>query len=225
MLVLADVRVDWEAPQGWAHGPDIGVFANLTKPFSDSAGTFYVKQQGAEPRLIIEATSPSTENNDFKKKLREYWLVGVPVYVIIDLPHEDDGAITLYGYQRGKRQYEPIVPDARGRLWLAPIGLWIGVEGKTVYFEDADGNRLPGMAELREKMLQAQAEAQRAQAEAQRAQAEAQRAQAETQRAQAETQRAQAEADAAKARAVTEAEQRASLEKRLKEVEEQLKRR
>lgn len=208
MLVLVDVRVDWEVPQGWAHGPDIGLFANLTRPFSDTAGTFYVKQHGAQPKLIIEATSPSTENNDFTKKLHEYWVLGLPVYVIIDLPRKDDGVIALYGYQRGKREYEAIAPDEKGRLWLAPIGLWIGVEGKTVYFEDADGNRLPGMTEFRDRWQQAQAEAQRAQAEAQRAQAE--------------VQRAQAEAEAAKDRAVSEAEQRAALEARLKEMEAEL---
>ena len=66
VLVVGDQRVDWQVPQRWAHGPDVGVFFNLKKPFEASKGTFHVKKIGARAGLIIEATSPSTRRRGLR---------------------------------------------------------------------------------------------------------------------------------------------------------------
>lgn len=203
MLVLMDVRVDWEVPQGWAHGPDIGVFFDLQKPHPRGKGTLYVKRTGARVGMVIEATSPDTEDNDFEKKMYEYFVIGIPLYVIIEMPKGEVGPLRLHAYKRGATRYEPLTPDEKGRIWLDTVQLWIGIDGHDVYLEDAAGKRLPGYADL---------------------DVEKQAAEAKAERAQAEAQRAQAEAESANARAAAEAAERAALERRLKQAEDELKR-
>jgi colicin import membrane protein len=148
VVVIGDTRVEW-GKHGLAHGPDVAMFSGVKGPWSEKAGTFRVAKTKGKARLVIEATSPSTRGNDFGPKLREYFRVGIPVYVIIDLPEEEEsGGILLYGYQAGATQYEPLAPDKKGRLWLDVAGVWLGVDGDMVYLEDADGKRLPEYEEL-----------------------------------------------------------------------------
>jgi Uma2 family endonuclease len=197
VVVLGDCRVDWQVQQGWAHGPDVGVFFDVKKKWGEAKATFKVKSMGGRCALIIEVTSPSTRGNDYGVKKREYYKVGVPLYVIVDVPEEDEnGPINLYGFKAGPDQFEPLPRDERGRLWLAPIGLWLGVDGLNVYLEDAEGNRLP---DYHQALQLAREEAQT--------------------RKQAER-RARAESRARKA----EAQARKAAEARLKEVEAELAR-
>ena len=84
--------------------------------------------------------------------MREYFQVGVPCYGIIDIPEDDElGRINLYGFIAGTNQYEPIIPDKKGRLWLEPVGLWLGVEGIHVYLEEMSTKKLRLAAEARVK--------------------------------------------------------------------------
>lgn len=143
VALLSDHRIDWEVPQGWVHAPDISFFESIHGDWNKSKGTLYVVRTGAIVRLLMEVASPSTRDNDFGPKLKEYFRVSVPTYIIVDLPDEgDDGPIALYGYRAGAHEFELMQPDERGRLWLAAVELWLGVDGHEVYFEDAAGNRL-----------------------------------------------------------------------------------
>ncbi len=144
ILVVGNLRVDWASKHGWAHGPDVAVFKAAKASWRDDMGTLHVAKMKAKPLLVVEATSPSTRGNDFGHKLREYYLVNVPVYVIIDIPYDGEaGDIQLFGFQAGKSQYEPMLKDDQGRLWLEALGLWLGVADGDVFLEDAAGNRLP----------------------------------------------------------------------------------
>ena len=239
ILVLSDQRVDWGSKYGWAHGPDIAAFSDVQGTFSDDAGTFYMAKMKAKALLVIEATSPATRDKDFGAKFREYFLVGVPVYVIIDLPCDGEpGDIYLHGFQAGKTQYEPLPKDDKGRLWLAAVGLWLGVDGDMVYLADAQGNRVPEYGDLARQCQRALDDAAgqakgRREAEAKAAAEATSRREAEATAAAEARGRREAEATAAaeatsrreaEESAAAEANARQAAEAKLRELEEKLSR-
>lgn len=157
ILVLSDHRIDWGSKYGWAHGPDIVAFSDIQGTYSVDSGTFHMAKFKAKPLFVIEVTSPATRDKDFGAKVREYFLVGVPVYVIVDLPSDEEPRdITLHGLQPGGTEYEALSKDDKGRLWLGAVGLWLGVEDEVVYLEDAEGNRLPDYEDLARQRHEAQ---------------------------------------------------------------------
>ena len=81
------------------------------------------------PSLIIEITSPKTRVNDVKTKVTQYAQAKVPHYVIADM-EEVDGKrrLKLIAYRLNGSVYEPVPLDERGRAWLEPVGLWLGVK-------------------------------------------------------------------------------------------------
>jgi hypothetical protein len=123
--VLRDCRVAWDVPGLRAHGPDIAVIFGLRRRSDWS--TFDVAEEGVRPSLIIEVTSPDTRHNDLVKKVEHYARAGVPHYVIADArgAHEER-RLTLIAYRLGREGYELRPPDDRGRVWLEPIGVWLG---------------------------------------------------------------------------------------------------
>ncbi len=169
VVVIGDTRVHWGSKLGWIHGPDVAMFTGVKGGWSPGRGTFYLAKTKGKAKLVIEATSPSTRRNDFGYKLRQYFRVDIPVYVIIDIPQEDEeGDLQLFGFQAGPTQYEPMPKDDKGRLWLDATGLWLGVANRMVYLEDREGNRLPEYLDLvvqhQETLKKAAAEAQARQA-------------------------------------------------------------
>jgi Uma2 family endonuclease len=148
VLVLGDTRINWGSRHGWVHGPDVVLFDRIKGTWSKTGGTFHVKRTGARVLLVIEVTSPATRAADFGDKLREYFLIGVPVYVIVDLPQsEKEGGINLFAYQAGQAQYEPLAKDDEGRIWLDAANLWLAAKDMEVFLQDADGRRLPRLAQ------------------------------------------------------------------------------
>jgi len=139
-VVLQDVRVAWDVPGLKAHGPDIAVILGVREHKNWS--TFDVAEEGVRPTLIIELTSPETAVLDRSAKLDEYELAGVPLYVIVDAVALRQPAPRLVGYTRTPGGYLPMVPDERGRLWLAPVHLWLGVEGDEIVCYDEGGRPL-----------------------------------------------------------------------------------
>ncbi len=107
-------------------------------------------------------------------------ILQVPVYVIYEPLRS---RLEVRSWQNGGYVLQP--PDADGRFWIEPLGLFLGLWWgerlaqtlNWLRWWDADGNLLLWSAE------QAEAERQRAEAERQRAEAERQRAEAERQRA------------------------------------------
>jgi colicin import membrane protein len=147
-VVLGDTRVDWQSRYGWVHGPDLALFSGFKGGWTEHDGTFFVKRTKSKSELVMEVTSSTTRGNDYGLKLREYFLVGVPRYIIIDVPDSKDrGAIQLFGYKAGKTQFEPWAPDDKGRLFLGVADLWLSCAGMEVFLEDRAGRRLPGYVE------------------------------------------------------------------------------
>jgi Uma2 family endonuclease len=163
-IILSSCRVDWGVPGIEPHGPDISVFKGL-RGRKKNWKTFYVASEKAKPVAVVEITSSSTRVNDLKIKVDEYYRAGVPLYAIVDARERGNvRELQIIGYQSGERRYEKIQLDARGRLLLEPLGIWLGAEGGQVCCWDArTGERLEDYDDLfrdRESVRQ-EAEAER----------------------------------------------------------------
>lgn len=157
IIIISDNRVDWGSKQGWIHGPDWALFSGSKKPWGLLKATLKLKEFGAKTECLIEVTSKGARHNDYGPKMQEYFLVGVPQYVIVDIPDEGkEGAIRIFGFQAGKTQFEPMQADDKGRLPLGGSDLLIGVEGSNVYLEDAQGRRLPDFEAWKARAEQAE---------------------------------------------------------------------
>ncbi len=147
-VVIQDVRIVWDTPGMNPHSPDICVIPGVRQV--KEWPTFDVAQEGTKPSLVIEVTSPSTRQADLEDKVSDYAVVGVPFYIIVDTKEEKgQRKRVLLGYclnQQGV--YETMTADERGRLWLPPVGLWMGIEDNKPVFYDEDGNRIAGYEEV-----------------------------------------------------------------------------
>ncbi|MGO9468640.1 MAG: Uma2 family endonuclease [Isosphaeraceae bacterium] len=126
-VAVSDCRVDWNLPGVRPLGPDIVVFFGV-KRRKDWA-TLNVAAERARPALVVEVTSTGTRENDVEIKPGLYHRARVPLYVIADVLKEDEETrhLELIGYRYAPAAYERIAPDARGWIWLDPLGLWLGV--------------------------------------------------------------------------------------------------
>ncbi|MCS6938807.1 MAG: Uma2 family endonuclease, partial [Roseiflexus sp.] len=182
---------------------------------------------------IVEVTSPETRALDLEIKVTHYALAGVPLYVIVDA-YEQRGVTLLrvLGYELADGAYRSLVPNEQGRLWLEPLGVWIGAEENEVYCFDAQGRRIGDYAALTTIVIEseeraaeawaaAKAEARARQEAEARAREEAAAREAEAQARRAAEERAQREAEAREAeeRARVEAEERAQREAAAREAE------
>jgi colicin import membrane protein len=176
-VVLHDVRVAWDEAGKLAHGPDVAVFLGVRE--RKRWPTFNVAIEGAQSALIIEVTSPETAHVDLAQKREEYAAVGVPLYVVVDIFYfQGRPQSRLAGYQLTPQGYQILPLDERGRLWLEPIRVWLGIVDDEVICHDEQGQPLGDhateVALRRAAEVRAQAEAEgRAQAEARAAEAEA----------------------------------------------------
>jgi hypothetical protein len=136
-VVLHDVGVDWGVADLRPHSPDIAVFLGVRE--RPELGIFSLVEHGGEPALVIEVTSPSTVAIDLVTKLEQYEGVGLQRYVIVDAVSRGRAAEPrLTGYRLVDKRFQPMTPDERGRLWLEPVGLWLGVaEGEIVLYDEA----------------------------------------------------------------------------------------
>jgi colicin import membrane protein len=244
-VAVADCRVDWGVRGLRPMGPDIAVFFDVAR--RKDWATLNVAAERARLGPVVEVTSPSTRDNDLDRKPELYERAGVPLYVIADATEAGPGQrrLRLFAYRREPGGYRRVEPDARGRIWIEAVGLWLGV----VRDEEMDCDRLAcydgetgeevgdyqaisraleeAMAERLRAEERARAEVDaRLEAEA-RAEEESRRARVEADaRSQAEA-RARVEADArsqAEARARVEADARSQAEARIRELEETLRR-
>jgi Uma2 family endonuclease len=172
-------------------GPDIMVARGA--PAREDASVYLTYEDGPLT-LVVEIASPSTRSLDRHKRDTVYAIeLAVPWYLWIDLPRR---VLALYRLVEG--QYQPVSPDAEGRLWCDDLGVGFAwqPDGRMVRVLDKNGTVVPTEAE--EAALREAAE-ERAARQAQRAEREARRAAREAQRAEREARRAQAEADARRA--------------------------
>jgi colicin import membrane protein len=114
---------------------------------------------------------------------------------------EEDGKrrLKLIAYRLEGSAYEPVALDDRGRAWLEPVGLWLGVKvdpetgsDRVVLVDPVNDQEIGDYTQVDRERAQAQVNARRAEAQARRAEA---RARTQARRAQTEA-KARAEAEA-----------------------------
>lgn len=156
--VLHDVRIAWDVPELKAHGPDLMVIFGVREHKNWS--TFDVAQEGVRPTLIIEVTSPETRSIDRLDKLDEYEAAGVPLYIIVDMStHRKQTTLRLLGYQLTRTTYEVLPLDEQGRLWLAPVRLWLGIRDNELFCYDEHGVQFGNYVEVNAARVVAEARA------------------------------------------------------------------
>jgi hypothetical protein len=154
-LVLSDVGIFWDVPGLDHHCPDVAVIFGIRH--RHRYDTFQVAEEGVRPALLIEVTSPATRQTDLRDKRRDYYRAGVPYYVIADEQlRRDQRTLRLLGYRRGRRGYERLALDRLGRLWLEPVGLWLGQGAGRIACYDAQGHRLSDYPQERQARLEAE---------------------------------------------------------------------
>jgi len=163
--ILADTLDD-----AWAHRRDVYIGANMAVYFSETQAlkndfrapdVFVVldterrerkrwvvwEEDGRTPDVVIELTSESTEDVDRGLKKTVYArMLHVPIYVIYD-----PFSARLDVYRLSGTQYEPIAPDAQGRVFCEPLRLYLGIvpgtyrdiEAPWLRWIDRDGIPLP----------------------------------------------------------------------------------
>ena len=149
-LVLTDVPIYWDDRTLRHHSPDVSVIFGTRR--RRRWPSFYVAREGVRPKLLLEVTSQSTRGTDLVTKRLQYYRAGVEYYVIVDeLPQrrkEGPRQLRILGYRRGQRGYERLKLNEQGRLWLEPVGVWLGVEDGRVVCYDRDGRRLGTYVEV-----------------------------------------------------------------------------
>jgi hypothetical protein len=126
-VMLSDCQVDFDIPDVKPLCPDDVVFLGVRRRIAWSS--FNVAEEGARPVLVAEVTSPETRSNNVGIKMDYYHRAKVPWYVVADVTYEagDERRIELILYRRTRREYRREPADDRGRVWLEPVGLWLGV--------------------------------------------------------------------------------------------------
>ncbi len=126
-VVLSDCQVDFNIPGVKPLCPDDVVFRDVRRRIAWTS--FNVREEGARPVLVAEITLPETRTNDVGIKMEYYHRAKVPWYVIADVTYEAGGErrIELFLYRRLRRGWRREAADERGRVWLAPVGLSLGV--------------------------------------------------------------------------------------------------
>jgi Uma2 family endonuclease len=204
--VLSDVGVDWGIEGLKLLAPDLALFRDVLVPYDPNEAIFHLVASGGRIVLVVEIVSPSTRRTDVVDKLREYYLAGVPLYVIVD-QEKKHGPRRILGYRWTAAGYELQPLDAQGRLLLEPGGLLLGLQDERITLYDPDtGEALGDYAQIIHKLEAAQ----QARRQAERAH---KRAQQRSQHLEAQQQQEAAARQQAEARQQQEAEARQQAEK------------
>jgi Uma2 family endonuclease len=166
----------------YAPSPDISIIRGVRDP-DRKRESFNVVKEGVSPSLVIEIISPldpRIREMDEVDKYQFYQQIGIPEYLMVDPPRKGtDYRFRLRGHRldAGGR-YQPIVPDAQGRLLSETTGLWFGVsaDGQRIEVFDArTGERVLTPEEVQEGRQRAEEKAARASAAQKAAEEEAAR--------------------------------------------------
>lgn len=102
--------------------PDVMIFVGTTaKP--DKSWVVW-EQEGRTPDVIIELTSEETAAIDRGEKMQVYRVLKIPEYFIFD---PVTGILEGYRLDSGQMSYQPLGPNAAGRLVSLRLGLELGV--------------------------------------------------------------------------------------------------
>ena len=189
-------------------GPD--VFVVLGTERRERRSWVIWAEGGRAPTVVIELTSPSTEQVDRGEKMDIYARrMQVPVYVLFD---PWTGKLEGYELDPTRQAYRPLEVLPNGDVSCAPLGLSLGV--RPGMHENVDAPWLRWIGE-NGKVLPSEhevAEEERRKAEEERRKAEHERMRAEREREEAQRQRERADEEARRADAL--AAKMAEYEKR-----------
>ena len=173
VLVLNDVRHKL-GPGLPNPSPDVSVIVGARDPAPDLR-TYDVVKQGVAPALIVEVISPNDariRRVDEEDKVRHYQRAGVREYLLVRIPRPFPGPFEIFGYRLDAAgTYQPLVPDAAGRLRCETLGLWffLSPERDRLVIQDV------AMGEILRSSQQEEEERKRAEAEIVRLRAELER--------------------------------------------------
>lgn len=139
VFVSSDLKVTWGIPGLQNPAPDVAVIPGV-RDKGRLRRSFNVPKEGARPVLVLEVVSdePEHQSADHVDKVRIYERAQVAEYFILDPPSPPEDRCRLTGYRlNAAGRYEPIVPDANGRLLSRSTGLWLVPAQRTVYLFDA----------------------------------------------------------------------------------------
>jgi hypothetical protein len=127
-MVLSDLKHLISPRRGPA--PDISIVLRPKAPKVIDR-SYSVARHGV-PDLVLEVLSPSSariRSTDEVDKVALYARVGIPMYLLVDLPREDNGhRYGLKGYRLSPDGgYVPMEPDGRGRFVAEAAGLSFAV--------------------------------------------------------------------------------------------------
>jgi Uma2 family endonuclease len=156
VTVLMDVKHLLKPRKG--PSPDISIIRGMRDPHRKRQ-SFSLAKEGVIPSLVIEIISPvdpRVRKWDEVDKYKLYEQVGIPEYILVEPPQPKNGHRFLLKGHRLDPQggYQPIVPDAQGRLRSETMELLFGVsaEGDRLEVFDAKtGERLFYPVELEER--------------------------------------------------------------------------
>ncbi len=140
--VFGDHRIDFQVPGIPALGPDLLVLDGVGD-WDGSLGTFHVRSMGATALLGIEITSEDTRPFDLGIKVRLYFECGMQWYAIVDRWVAGGREVRVLAYRRGPDRFVAVPPDEHGRVWLEPVGLWLGLENQRATLYHENGKRIP----------------------------------------------------------------------------------
>jgi Uma2 family endonuclease len=166
----------------YAPGPDISIVHGVRDP-ERKRDSFNVVKEGVTPSLLIEIISPidrRVREMDEVDKFQFYQQVRIPEYLMVDPPRKStDYRFRLKGHRLDAGGcYQPIAPDAQGRLLSETTGLLFGVsaDGQRIdVFDARTGERLLYPEEIQEGRRAAEEKAALAEAELERLHAEIER--------------------------------------------------
>lgn len=149
-----------------APAPDVSVIRGIRKRDDARRRSFSARKEGVIPCLIIEIVSPYSarvRRTDLERKVEAYESIGIAEYLIADSPREAPSqCYSLLGYRLDEQgRYQPIEPDAEGRILSETTGLWFQVSpdrSRILLFEYPSGRRLLTSTELEAELARLQEE-------------------------------------------------------------------
>jgi Uma2 family endonuclease len=135
--VFSDCLIDWGVRRLKPSSPDVSVFDRVRTEPDLTKGTFRLARYGGRCLLGVEIVSPDTRDNDVVRKLDEYYRARVPLYVIVDWKGPGHPR-QLLGYRRRKGGYAPMRLDRQGRLRIPTLKVQLGLRDEWLVCYDED---------------------------------------------------------------------------------------
>jgi Uma2 family endonuclease len=152
VLVTGDLKMMWGIPGLPNPSPDVAVIPGV-RDKARMRRSFKVRREGTRPAFVLEVVSdePEHQSADHHRKVEIYERAGISEYLILDPPASADEECRLSGFRlNASQRYEPIPPDAQGRILSDATGLWFAPHGRDLILLDvATGERILTASEAR----------------------------------------------------------------------------